>query len=169
MFSGLSKQYARLRLWLQRVECVGTTFVFGFKAWSAVQYSGHHVRLWLQSVECRTVQWAPRSSLASKSGVLYSIVGTTFVFGFKAWSAVQYSGHHVRLWLQSVECRTVQWAPRSSLASKSGVLYSIVGTTFVFGFKEWSAVQYSGHHVRLWLQRVEFCTVQWAPRSRRTH
>ena len=91
---------------------------------------GHHVRLWLQSVECRTVQWAPRSSLASKRGVPYSTVGTTFVFGFKEWSAVQYSGHHVRLWLQRVECCTVQWAPRSSLASKSGVLYSTVGTTF---------------------------------------
>ena len=108
----------------------GHHVLFGFKEWSAVQYSGHHVRLWLQSVECRTVQWAPRSSLASKRGMPYSIVGTTFVFGFKEWSAVQYIGHHVRLWLQRVECCTVQWAPRSSLASKSGVLYSTVGTTF---------------------------------------
>ena len=90
-----------------------------------------------------------RSSLVSKSEVLYSTVGTTFVFGFKEWSAVQYSGHHVRLWLLSVERCTVQWAPRSSLALKSGVPYSTVCTTFVFSFKDWSAVQYSGHHVRL--------------------
>ena len=72
----------------------------------------------------------PRSSLASKSGVR----GHHVLFGFKEWSAVH-----------------------------------TVGTTFSLASKSKGAVQYSGHHVRLWLQRVEFCTVQWAPRSRRTH